>query len=107
MPGTQAQNVRWVALEEQLAPARTGVELGLALALAVELEPALALVVGVVLLDELEPPPLLQAASSVIAATAAIPVIVPELLFDNIWGTPFEACCRLRSATDRRLDEGE
>jgi hypothetical protein len=88
MPGTQAQNVRWVALEEQLAPARTGVELGLALALALVLE--LALVVGVVLLEELEPP-LLQAARSVIAATAANAVrpvnFISEHLFD-ISGTP-------------------
>jgi hypothetical protein len=89
MPGTQAQNVRWVALEEQLAPARTGVELGLALALAVEL--AVALLVGVVvLLVVLEPPPLLQAASSVTAATPAMAVIViSERLFDNISGSPF------------------
>jgi hypothetical protein len=87
MPGTQAQNVRWVALEEQLAPARTGVELGLALALAVELE--LALVVGVVVPAELAPPPLLQAASSV---TAATPVMTAKGLLDNIGGLLL--CCR-------------
>jgi hypothetical protein len=96
MPGTQAQNVRWVALEEQLAPARTGVELGLALAVALAVELALALVVGVVVLEL--GPPLLQAASRVTAATAATPIKTSELFLDNISGTPL---------LDRRLDEGE
>jgi len=95
MPGTQAQNVTWVALEEQFPPARTGVPLGLALALALALELELVLVVGVVLLDELELP-LLQAASSVIAAATASPVMasrfvlsLSDLLFDNISGDSF------------------
>jgi hypothetical protein len=136
MPGTQAQNVMWVALDEQLAPARTGVLLGLALALvlalalALELELELALETGVVL-DELDPP-LLQAASSVSAAATASPVrasrfflSLSDLPFDNIWGTPSFTCCRVLpslrdgrerrhsrpagegSATDRRLNEGE
>jgi hypothetical protein len=93
----------WVALDEQLAPARTGVPLGLALALALALELVvvleLALVAGV-LVAELEPPPLLQAASSVIAATPANPVaaslviLFSERLLDNISGTPSLACCR-------------
>jgi hypothetical protein len=81
-----------VALDEQLPPARTGVPLGLALALA----PALVLVLAL-LLDELDPP-LLHAASSVIAAALASPAMANRLvairvilrsdLFDNIGGTP-------------------
>jgi hypothetical protein len=77
-----------VALEEQLAPARTGVELGLALALALAVELALALVAGVVV--ELAPPPLLQAASRVTAATAAMAAsVISERFLDNISGSPF------------------
>ena len=68
MPGTQAQNVRWVALDEQLPPARTGVALPLALALALVLD-----LVPAPALDELEPP-LLQAASSAAAVTPVIPL---------------------------------
>lgn len=92
----------WVALDEQFAPARTGVLLGLALALALalelelELELELVLVTGVVLLlDELDPP-LLQAASSVIAAAPASPMTasrffpsLSDLLVGNISGDSF------------------
>jgi hypothetical protein len=99
MPGTQAQNVIWVALDEQFPPARTGVPLGLALAaalaLAVELELELVFVDGVVLLDELDPP-LLQAASSVSVAAPASAVMarrfilsLSDLLFDNMPGNSF------------------
>jgi hypothetical protein len=102
MPGTQAQNVMWVALDEQLAPARIGVPLGLALALvlALALELELALETGVVL-DELDPP-LLQAASTMTAAATASPerasrffLSLSDLPFDNIWGTPSFTCCRV------------
>jgi hypothetical protein len=89
-----------VALDEQLAPARIGVLLGLALALALALalELELALVDGAaeLLLDELGLAPLLQAASSVIAAAPASAVMasrlilsLSDLLFDNIWGDSF------------------
>jgi hypothetical protein len=94
MPGTQAQNVRWVALDEQLPPARTGVPLGLALALALVLPLAEAVAL---LVDELDP--LLHAASSVIALALASPAMTNRLvalrvillpdLFDNIGGDSF------------------
>jgi hypothetical protein len=64
MPGTQAQNVRWVALEEQFAPASTLAD-GLAdalLVLPLDVPPP----VGVLL------PLLLQAASSEMADAPAI-----------------------------------
>jgi len=94
MPGTQAQNVRWVALDEQLPPARTGVPLGLALALAAALADEVAPPPGEVALppDELEPP-LLHAASTVTAATPTIPaaasrvVLLRELPFNHISGS--------------------
>jgi hypothetical protein len=115
MPGTQAQNVTWVALDEQFPPARTGVPLGLALALTLalelELELELALAAGVVLLDELDPP-LLQAASAVITAvpTSAVTasrfiLSLPGLLFDNMPGLLHVGAWG--SAFDRRLKEGE
>jgi hypothetical protein len=95
MPGTQAQNVRWVALDEQLPPARTGVALPLALALALVLD-----LVPAPALDELEPP-LLQAASSAAAVTPVIPaaasrliLLLSGILSDNIWGAPSLDCCR-------------
>src|SRR6185437_14806915 len=113
MPGTHAQNVMWVALDEQLPPASTGVPLGLALALALALE--LALVDGAaLLLDELDPPPPLQAASSVSVAAPESTVrvrrlilILSDLAFDNISGDSFVHLLSFVSATDRRLDEGE
>jgi hypothetical protein len=81
IPGTQAQNVRWVALAEQFWPASTGVAEpeALALALVAGVDPPPA--------DDDEPP-LLQAASSVIAAAPARPVVASLviLLFDNISG---------------------
>jgi hypothetical protein len=76
MPGTQAQNVIWVAFEDlQLPPART---VGLALALAPELAPP-------------DPPedgeagPLLppQAASRETAAAAARPAVVRRAVRGN------------------------
>src|SRR5262249_44883889 len=100
MPGTQAQNVMWVALDEQLPPARIGVPVGLALALALVAALLAGAVVAAAPPDELGPPPLLHAASSVIAAAPAIPaaanrlVLLGELPFDNIWGAPSLACCR-------------
>jgi hypothetical protein len=91
MPGTQAQNVMRVALDEQLPPARTGVPVGLALALAAPLADVAAPPDELGLAGELEPP-LLHAASSVIAAMPASPaasraVLLWGIPFDNIWGS--------------------
>jgi hypothetical protein len=62
--------------------------------LALALEPEALVDGAATLLDELDPP-LLQAASSVIAAAPASPVMASrfrrslcDLPFDNIWGTP-------------------
>jgi hypothetical protein len=103
MPGTQAQKVRWVALDEQLPPASTlGLLLALALLAALGLLLALVLAAGVVLLLDVLEPPLLQAASSVIAATPATPatsLAVPSLvvlLSQDIAGAPSLPWCRLR-----------
>jgi hypothetical protein len=101
MPGTHAQNVRWVALDEQLPPARTGVPLALAEAEAEVLAEVLADAVALVAppTAELVPPPLLHAASSVTAATPVTPAtanrvgLLVELPFDNM-GAPSLACCR-------------
>jgi hypothetical protein len=79
MPGTQAQNVMWAALDEQLPPARTGVPVGLALALALVAAPLAGAEVAPPP-DELEPPPLLHAASSVTAATPATPAAAYRLV---------------------------
>jgi hypothetical protein len=99
MPGTQAQNVRWVALDEQLPPARTGVALPLALALALALD-----LVAAPPLDELEPP-LLQAASSAAAVTPVIPaaasrliLLLSGILSDNIMGGSFVGLLSLSAA---------
>jgi len=93
MPGTHAQNVRWVALDEQLPPARTGVALALAEALAEVLAEALAeVLVAPVAPPVVLEPPLLHAASSVTAATpvtqptANLVVLLEGFPFDNMSG---------------------
>jgi hypothetical protein len=96
MPGTQAQNVRWVALDEQVPPARTGVPVALGLALPLALPLAAAVVPPpdeLEELEELEPPPLLHAASTLAAARPASAaaanrvVLLRGFPFDNIWGS--------------------